>query len=109
LNQPRAINVPAIQYWFTGGAVAAFLALLGAVSTLGYAWYRAAVTEMEIGVIINPGDQSDAIYLKHLPATARALGIHLVIFEARTLAEIEAVLAASALPSRMRSCRLPTR
>jgi ABC-type uncharacterized transport system substrate-binding protein len=48
-----------------------------------------------IGVIINPGDQSDAIYLKHLPATARALGIHLVIFEARTLAEIEAALAAS--------------
>jgi hypothetical protein len=47
LNQPRAINVPAIQYWFTGGAVAAFLALLGAVSTLGYAWYRAAVTEVE--------------------------------------------------------------
>ena len=39
--------MPAIQYWFTGGAVAAFLALLGAVSTLGYAWYRAAVTEME--------------------------------------------------------------
>jgi hypothetical protein len=39
--------VPAIQYWFTGGAVATFLALLGAVSTLGYAWYRAAVTEME--------------------------------------------------------------
>jgi predicted negative regulator of RcsB-dependent stress response len=39
--------VPAIQHWFTGGAVAAFLALLGAVSTLGYAWYRAAVTEME--------------------------------------------------------------
>jgi putative tryptophan/tyrosine transport system substrate-binding protein len=49
-----------------------------------------------IGVIINPGDQGDAIYLKRLPATARALGIHLVIFEARTLAEIEAVLAASA-------------
>jgi ABC-type uncharacterized transport system substrate-binding protein len=48
-----------------------------------------------IGVIINPGDQGDAIYLKRLPATARALGIHLVIFEARTLAEIEAVLAAS--------------
>jgi putative ABC transport system substrate-binding protein len=46
-------------------------------------------------VIINPGDQTDAIYLKHLPTTARALGIHLVIFEARTLAEIETVLAAS--------------
>jgi hypothetical protein len=42
--------VPAIQHWFTGGAFAAFLALLlallGAVS-MGYAWYRAAVTEME--------------------------------------------------------------
>src|SRR5262245_56130143 len=48
-----------------------------------------------IGVIINPGDQTDTIYLKHLPATAHALGIHIVIFEARTLAEIEAVLAAS--------------
>jgi hypothetical protein len=46
-GQPKALNVPAIQYWFTGGAVAVFLALLGAVSTLGYAWYRAAVTEME--------------------------------------------------------------
>jgi hypothetical protein len=39
--------VPAIQYWFTGGALAAFLALVGTVSTLGYAWYRAAVTEMD--------------------------------------------------------------
>ena len=42
--------MPAIQHWFTGGAFAAFLALLlallGAVS-IGYAWYRAAVTEME--------------------------------------------------------------
>jgi hypothetical protein len=42
--------VPPIQYWFTGGALGAFLGLLGAfggVSALGYAWYRAAVTEME--------------------------------------------------------------
>jgi hypothetical protein len=42
--------VPAIQHWFSGGAFPAFvallLALLGAVS-MGYAWYRAAVTEME--------------------------------------------------------------
>jgi hypothetical protein len=39
--------VPALQFWFTGGAFAAFLALVGTVSTLGYAWYRAAVTEVE--------------------------------------------------------------
>jgi hypothetical protein len=42
--------VPPIQYWFTGGALGAFLGLLGAlggVSALGYAWYRAAVTELE--------------------------------------------------------------
>src|SRR5215813_13320522 len=40
--------LPSLQYWFTGGALAAFLALLTAVSTLGYAWYRAAVTELEV-------------------------------------------------------------
>ena len=42
--------MPPIQYWFTGGALGAFLGLLGAlggVSALGYAWYRAAVTELE--------------------------------------------------------------
>ena len=39
--------MPAFQYWFTGGALAAFLAILTTVSTLGYAWYRAALTELE--------------------------------------------------------------
>ena len=42
--------MPAIQHWFAGGAFAAFLALLLAllgVVSMGYAWYRAAVTEME--------------------------------------------------------------
>jgi hypothetical protein len=43
--------MPPFQYWFTGGAVAAFLALLTTVvtasCTLGYAWYRAAVTELQ--------------------------------------------------------------
>jgi hypothetical protein len=39
--------VPPIQYWFTGGALGAFLGALGGVSALGYAWYRAAVTELE--------------------------------------------------------------
>jgi len=39
--------MPAIQYWFTGSALATFIALLAAVSTLGYGWYRAAITELE--------------------------------------------------------------
>ena len=39
--------MPPIQYWFTGAGLAAFLALLATISTLGYGWYRAAVTEME--------------------------------------------------------------
>jgi hypothetical protein len=39
--------MPAIQYWFTGTALATFIAFLAAVSTLGYGWYRAAITEME--------------------------------------------------------------
>jgi hypothetical protein len=37
--------MPALQYWFTGGSLAALLALLTAAATLGYGWYRAAVTE----------------------------------------------------------------
>jgi hypothetical protein len=39
--------MPPIQYWFTGTALATFIAVLAAVSTLGYGWYRAAITEME--------------------------------------------------------------
>ena len=39
--------MPAIQYWFTGSALATFITLLAAVSTLGYSWYRAAITELE--------------------------------------------------------------
>jgi hypothetical protein len=39
--------MPPIQYWFTGTALATFIAFLAAVSTLGYGWYRAAITEME--------------------------------------------------------------
>jgi hypothetical protein len=37
----------AFQYWFVGGAFAAFLALATTVPILGYAWYRAAVTERD--------------------------------------------------------------
>jgi hypothetical protein len=39
--------LPPIQYWFTGTALATFLTLLAALSTLGYGWYRAAITELE--------------------------------------------------------------
>lgn len=39
--------MPPIQYWFTGTALATFIAVLAAVSTLGYGWYRAAITEQE--------------------------------------------------------------
>jgi hypothetical protein len=39
--------MPPIQYWFTGTALATFIAVIAAVSTLGYGWYRAAITEME--------------------------------------------------------------
>jgi hypothetical protein len=43
--------MPALAYWFTGGALAAFLALVttfvATTATLGYAWYRAAVTEQD--------------------------------------------------------------
>jgi hypothetical protein len=37
--------MPALQYWFSGGALAALLTLLTAAATLGYGWYRAAATE----------------------------------------------------------------
>ena len=42
--------MPSIQYWFTGAALGAFLALLGGIAGLvglGYGWYRAAVTEQD--------------------------------------------------------------
>lgn len=39
--------MPAFVHWFTGGALAAFLALVTTTATLGFAWYRAAVTEQD--------------------------------------------------------------
>jgi hypothetical protein len=39
--------MPAFQYWFVGGAFAAFLGLATTVPILGYAWYRAAVAEQD--------------------------------------------------------------
>ena len=45
-----------------------------------------------IGAIINPGDPADAVYLKQVPAAARALGMDYVAFQARVLAYGEALL-----------------
>ena len=42
--------MPPLQYWFTGGALAAGLALFATVVTLGFAWYRAADTEMNSAI-----------------------------------------------------------
>jgi hypothetical protein len=39
--------MPAFIHWFSGGALAAFLALMTTTATLGFAWYRAAVTEQD--------------------------------------------------------------
>jgi putative ABC transport system substrate-binding protein len=50
----------------------------------------------QIGVLHNPGDPSDTIYLKQLPTAARTLGIDFIVFEARAPAELEAVFAAAA-------------
>jgi hypothetical protein len=36
--------VPPIQYWFTGSALATFIALVA----VGYGWYRAAASEFEL-------------------------------------------------------------
>src|SRR5262249_5257830 len=55
----------------------------------------ARLPELASDLVINPDDQTDAIYLKYLPATAHALGVDLAVFKARTVAEIEMVFAAA--------------
>jgi hypothetical protein len=45
--------MPPIQYWFTGTALATFIAFLAAVSTLGYGWYRAAITDAQLGTKVD--------------------------------------------------------
>jgi putative ABC transport system substrate-binding protein len=49
-----------------------------------------------IGVLHNPGDPSDTIYLKQVPMAARTLGMNFVVFEMRAPDELEAVLATAA-------------
>jgi hypothetical protein len=41
------MNLPPFTYWITGGALAAFAALVGTCIVLLFAWYRAAVTEFD--------------------------------------------------------------
>jgi putative ABC transport system substrate-binding protein len=49
-----------------------------------------------LGVIVDPGDASDIITVKALPAAARTLGLELRVIEVRSAAEFEAVFAAAA-------------
>jgi hypothetical protein len=37
--------MPNLQFWFSGAALGSFLALIATTSSLGYAWYRAALSE----------------------------------------------------------------
>jgi hypothetical protein len=39
--------MPPLQFWFSGSGLASFLALLATMATLGYGWYRGAITEFE--------------------------------------------------------------
>jgi hypothetical protein len=47
----------AFSYLFTGAALGSFLALVATVSTLGYAWYRAAETELQIATSTERSDR----------------------------------------------------
>lgn len=38
-------NLPSLPFWFSGAALAAFLALACATTSLGYGWYRAALQQ----------------------------------------------------------------
>ena len=42
--------MPAIQYWFTGSAIAALIVFATAVLGTGFGWYRAAVSEQDSSV-----------------------------------------------------------
>jgi len=72
--------MPAFQYWFTGGALAAFLAILTTVSTLGYAWYRAALTELESASskVETAAQKSETTRVKTLLGKAIAAGDTLI-------------------------------
>lgn len=39
--------MPPISFWFTGSAIGACIALIVAMTSLGWAWYNAALTEQK--------------------------------------------------------------
>jgi hypothetical protein len=56
--------MPSIGYWFSGSAFAAFIAFSATMSTLGYAWYRAAATEQQTTVRKSTVAALNAFYLE---------------------------------------------
>jgi hypothetical protein len=72
--------LPPIQYWFTGTALATFLALLGTLSTLGYSWYRAAITELESShnKVESAAQKAKKEHVKALLGKALAAGANLI-------------------------------
>src|SRR5258708_2413695 len=52
--------MPPIQFWFTGAALGSFLALIATVSSLGFAWYRAAATEQQMANSTEAADHEKA-------------------------------------------------
>jgi hypothetical protein len=64
--------MPPLPYWFTGSGLASFLALLATLATLGYGWYRGAMTEYEAakGAIETKENRARADKIKSLLVTA---------------------------------------
>ena len=80
MNEQAKGIMPPIQYWFTGTALATFIAVLAAISTLGYGWYRAAITELEStnNKIISAANKQKTEQAKRLLGEALASGGKLI-------------------------------
>jgi len=63
-EQSAGTVMPSIGYWFSGSAFAAFIAFSATMSTLGYAWYRAAATEQQTTVRKSTVAALNAFYLE---------------------------------------------
>ena len=60
--------MPAIQYWFTGSAIAALIAFAAAVLGTGFGWYRAAISEQD-----SAGQNANAVAQKQKIVRAKDL------------------------------------
>jgi hypothetical protein len=65
--------MPAISYWFSGTALAAFLALIAAFAPITYTWYRAALAEQnaaekaqKLAILDNYFIQGDTLFRRLL-------------------------------------------